>query len=363
MAPVKTSLIKILLGQDIPDEGSVRIDNNISYGYLPQDPDLPGHQTISEFVTDDNNRFVDTIRRYESALDLFEKESTDDNLQLLQDLTDEMEALQAWDYEHKMKQILSKLGLIDFTQTVETLSGGQRKRLALAKVLIQNPDLIIMDEPTNHLDVEMIEWLESYLSAGRMALLLITHDRYFLDNVTNEILELDQSKLYRYQGNYQYYLEKKAEREAIQVSEIEKARNLYRKELDWIRRMPKARSTKAKYRVDSFQETEKKAHQKIETKKLELNVKMNRIGGKVLELKHLNKEYDGKIILKGFTHTFSKGEKIGVIGKNGVGKSTLLNIISGLEVPDSGKVNLGETTVFGYFSSGIDLCRTKPKNY
>jgi ATP-binding cassette subfamily F protein uup len=259
-----------------------------------------------------------------------------------------------------VKQVLAKLGLVKITVPVKKLSGGQKKRVALAKVLIEEPDLLIMDEPTNHLDVDMIEWLEEYLENKDLSLLLVTHDRYFLDNVCNKIIELDQQTLYTYQGNYSYFLEKKSEREFNAAREIDKAKNLMRKELEWIRRMPKARGTKSKSRIDAFYDLKDKATDKKQHADLELNVKMSRIGGKVIEMKKVYKAYDDLKILKGFDYTFKTGERIGIVGKNGIGKSTFLNLISGKEQPDSGKINVGETIVFGYYSqAGIELKEDK----
>ncbi|HRD39475.1 MAG TPA: ABC-F family ATP-binding cassette domain-containing protein, partial [Bacteroidia bacterium] len=264
------------------------------------------------------------------------------------------------DYEKTIKEILSRLELHDVDQKIKTLSGGQKKRLALAQVLINKPDLLIMDEPTNHLDIDMIEWLEHYIAKEQISILLVTHDRYFLDEVCNTVIELDGGKLFEYKGNYEYFVVKKAEREQMLNAEIDKARNLYRRELEWVRKMPKARGTKAKARVDAFDDVAQKAKQKRIDKQVELSVKMERLGSKILELVKISKSFGAKKILEPFTYTFKKGEKIGIIGKNGVGKSTFLNILQGIEQVDSGKVQTGETVVFGYYSqAGIKVSENK----
>jgi ATP-binding cassette subfamily F protein uup len=343
----KTSFLKILMGKDIPDSGEVRISKDITIGYLEQDPQLDDTKSVIENVVFAENPIVLAIEEYEQALD----DHTSNNSEFrLQEAMNRMDSLKAWDYEQKMKQILTNLKIVNLNQLAGTLSGGQKKRVALAKILIQEPDFMILDEPTNHLDLDMIEWLEAYLTRQKMTLLLVTHDRYFLDRITEEIIELDQKQIFRYKGHYEYYLEKKSERETNQVRGIDKARSLLRKELEWMRRQPKARGTKQKARIDSFYETKEKASQKLEEKNIILNVKMNRQGGKILELKHVSKSYGDFKALQSFTYTFSKGEKIGIVGPNGVGKSTFLNVITGIELPDGGKVNPGDTTVFGYYT-------------
>ncbi len=261
-----------------------------------------------------------------------------------------MEAQDAWNYETTVKQILSSLKIHHLEQKVNSLSGGERKRLALARVLIEEPQLLIMDEPTNHLDLDMIEWLENYFIRNDVSLLVVTHDRYFLDNVCTDILELENEQLYRYRGNYEYFIEKKAEREFNEGKEYERAKNLYRRELEWVRKMPKARTTKSKARVDQFDKLNESLSGRKKQDELKLSVKMSRIGGKILELKKVTKQFGNNIILKGFDYTFKKGERIGIAGKNGAGKTTFLNIITGLEQADSGKVNVGETIIFGYYS-------------
>lgn len=347
----KTTLFKILKGIEIPDSGKVVFRKEIVVSFLEQDISFDEECTIIDHVFSDDNKVALCVKNYEKALQNSEKGGLN-AATLLEDSIAEMNLLNAWDFEKNIKEILSRLELNNFSQKIKTLSGGQKKRLALAKVLILKPDLLIMDEPTNHLDIEMIEWLENYLDRESISLLLVTHDRYFLDRVCNQVLELDNGKLFEYNGNYEYFVVKKAEREKIQDAEIDKAKNLYRRELEWVRKMPKARGTKAKARVEAFNDVEEKARQRKTERKIELSVKMERLGSKILELIKISKTYGEKKILEGFTYTFKKGEKIGIIGKNGVGKSTFLNIIQGLEQPDSGKIQTGETVVFGYYSQG-----------
>jgi ATP-binding cassette subfamily F protein uup len=347
----KSTLFKILKGNEIADSGEAVFRRDIVVSFLDQDIVLNEELSIIDHVFSSKNKLTECIQAYEKAVKRSE-EGHADAADLLETSLAQMNELNAWDYEKTIKEILSRLELNNFTQKIKTLSGGQKKRLALAQVLINKPDLLIMDEPTNHLDIDMIEWLENYISRESLSLLLVTHDRYFLDSVCNTVLELDNTKLYEYKGDYEYFLGKKAERESMQNSEIDKARNLYRRELEWVRKMPKARGTKAKARVDAFSDVEDKAKQKKTDKKVELNVKMERLGSKILELIKVSKSYGDKKILNPFTYTFKKGEKIGIIGKNGVGKSTFLNILQGLETYDGGKIQTGETVIFGYYSQG-----------
>ena len=346
----KTSFLKILMGKDIPDSGEVRISKDITTGYLEQDPYLEPDKTVLESVLFAENHILKAIEEYEDALEESAKDHNPINEKRLEAAMNNMDTLKAWDYEQKIKQILTNLKIVNLTQKTGTLSGGQKKRVALAKILIQEPQFMILDEPTNHLDLDMIEWLENYLKRQKMTMLLVTHDRYFLDRITHEILELDQKQLFRYKGNYEYYLEKKSEREFNQGRETDKARSLLKKELEWMRKQPKARGTKQKARIDSFYETQEKASKKLEETNLILNVKMNRQGGKILELKHVSKAYGDVKMVDNFTYTFSRGEKIGIVGQNGIGKSTFLNVITGKEEPDGGKINVGDTTVFGYYT-------------
>jgi ATP-binding cassette subfamily F protein uup len=347
----KSTLMKILAGKDIPDSGKVVFRNDIKVGYLDQNPFLLEDKSIEENIFSADNDIIKAIKHYE---ELLENTSLDNHDEKLQNAIHNIDNLNAWDFENKVKIILGKLDINQLNREVKSLSGGQKKRIALAKLLLDEPDLILMDEPTNHLDIEMIEWLENYLTRSNITLLMVTHDRYFLDNVCTEIIELDRQMIFQYKGDYEYFIEKKAEREQALLSEIDKAKNTMRKELEWIRRMPKARGTKSKSRIQAFEDIKKVATQRFNSTELKLNVKMNRIGSKVLEMKKVNKSFGEKVILKGFDYTFNSNERIGVVGKNGIGKSTFLNMIMGLEAPDSGKINHGETIIFGYYSqSGI----------
>lgn len=356
----KSTLLKILMGKEIADKGTITFRKDIVVTYLDQNPVFDENASVLEAIYKTDNPVLNAVRNYEEALAAFEKDYNEITSEQLEKCSAEMDKLEAWGFEAKVQEILQRLKIAFLDKRVGTLSGGQKKRVALAKVLIDEPHLLILDEPTNHLDVEMIEWLENYLVSRDLTLLLVTHDRYFLDSVCTEIIEIDGGKLYHYKGNFQYYVEKKAEREQIESSEIDKARNLYRRELEWVRRMPKARGTKAKYRVDAFQDTKEKAFSKKTEDKLELGVKMSRIGGKILEFIKVKKAFGEIKIANEFSYTFKKGEKIGIVGKNGVGKSTFLNMIMGLEQPDSGKIQAGETMIFGYYSQeGLKLTEDK----
>lgn len=337
----KTSLLNILAGKDTPDTGRVVYRNGLRIGFLQQDPVFDNNLSVEETLFNSETEVMKVVRRYEHALE------TGDGLE---DAMADMERLQAWDIDQTIKQVLGKLGITRLQQSVSTLSGGQRKRLSLAQVLIDSPDFLILDEPTNHLDIEMIEWLEGFIKGRNYSILVVTHDRYFLDAVCDEILELEDQTLYRHKGNYGYFLQKKHERETAAASELEKARNLYHRELEWIRKQPKARGTKSKARVDAFDDIKTKATQRRSQTDFELDVKMSRVGGTILEIKKLYKSYDALPICKGFSYTFKKGDRIGIVGKNGTGKTTFLNMIAGLEAQDSGKINLGETIVLGYYS-------------
>jgi len=349
----KTTLFKILKGLEIADEGEVVFRKDITIGFLEQNFEFDESLSIQQLIDTADNEYVKCQRNYDAVIKLSETDQSDKTADLLEQALHQMNEIGAWDYEKNILEILTRLQITDTTQIINTLSGGQKKRVALALTLINRPNLIIMDEPTNHLDIEMIEWLENYLQDESLSILLVTHDRYFLDEVCDRIIEIDNHELYEYKGNFDYYLEKKAEREQIKSAEIDKAQNLYRKEVVWVRKMPKARGTKSKSRVDAFYEIEKKAKQKRAEKKLELVTKMQRMGSKVVELHHITKKYPRRTILsEPFTYTFIPGEKIGVVGNNGTGKTTLLNIIQGKEPVDSGKVALGETIVFGYYSQG-----------
>ena len=338
----KTSLLNILAGKDTPNAGSVILMPDIRVGYLEQDPDFDSGLTVFQAVFSSSEEVVQAISDYEQAV-------VSDDKKALEHAMEQMDHLQAWDYEVRIKQILGRLKITCLDQSVGQLSGGQKKRIALANLLINEPDLLLLDEPTNHLDLDMVEWLEDYLSKTRSAFLMVTHDRYFLDRVCNEIIEFDTRSLYRYTGNYSYYLEKRTERMAIQQSETEKAKNLYRTELEWIRRMPQARGHKAKYRVNAFDDLKAKAHRRHNEKNIELNVQGARMGSKILVMEHVSKRFGDTVILNNFSYTFLRGEKVGVIGKNGTGKTTFLNIITGSEPINTGTVETGETIVYGYY--------------
>ncbi len=357
----KTNLLNILAGADTSDAGGkVIIDKNISVAYLPQEPEFDPRLKVWDALFNSNNELLNAVAEYENVLALSESDHSEKVMSKLQSAMERMDALNAWDYESRVKQILSKLNITRYEQPIESLSGGQRKRLALAKILIQTPDLVIMDEPTNHLDVDMIEWLEGFLKSSDITLFLVTHDRYFLDAVCNEIIELDGGKLYTYKGNYAYFIEKKAEREFNLEREIDKAKNLYRKEIEWMRRQPKARGTKQKARIDAFYETKEKAQQKVENKKVELDMKMQRLGGKIIELTNISKAYGEQQIIDKFSYIFKPGERIGIIGRNGVGKSTFLNVLMELEAIDSGNISKGDTVVYGYYSqTGLQIKEDK----
>ncbi|MBL6873616.1 MAG: ABC-F family ATP-binding cassette domain-containing protein [Flavobacteriales bacterium] len=351
----KSSLLKIIASEDIADEGSVSLRKGIRTGYLAQEPNFDNSLTIDELLTQSQTNTNQLIQEYEQALEDFSNNKLL-NSNTLEDLTAKMDNANAWDYERRIKQILSKFNINNLSQKVGDLSGGQKKRLSLALLLLDEPELLLLDEPTNHLDVDMIEWLEKYLQQQKITLLMVTHDRYFLDRVCNHILEMEDGKLYHHTGNYAYFLEKRAEREAVYNTELSKANKLMKKELEWMRRSPKARTTKSKSRITNFETIKEKATNKKVKQELNLEIKMSRIGGKILELKKIYKSYDKIDILKGFDYTFKRGERIGIVGKNGVGKSTFLNILTGNETVDSGKVNVGETIVYGYFTQkGIQL--------
>ena len=344
----KTTLLKILAGQETGDEGKVWVNKDVDVVLFEQEPVFTENESVLNNIFFHNHPIINAIKQYEAADD-------EGNEEKLNAAIIKMDELGAWNFETKVKQVLGKLNIHHLQQDISTLSGGQRKRVALAKTLIDigfehKHVLLIMDEPTNHLDVEMVEWLENYLSSQNTTLLLVTHDRYFLDAVCDEIWEMDDDKLYVYKGDYGNYLEKKAARLESDTASVEKARNTYRKELEWMRKQPRARTTKSKSRQDNFYEVEKKAKQQIADEQLQLEMKMNRLGGKIAELKKVNKNYGDKIILQGFDYTFKKGDRIGIVGKNGTGKTTFLNILQGLEKPDSGKINIGDTVIFGNYS-------------
>ncbi|QXP55565.1 ABC-F family ATP-binding cassette domain-containing protein [Cellulophaga sp. HaHa_2_95] len=346
----KTSILNILSGLDTPDSGQVNYRKGIRVSFLDQEPNLDPKLTIEETIFASDNEILKVIRAYEHALENPEEADA------YQTAFEGMERFQAWDFETQYKQILSKLNLNDIHLKVEILSGGQKKRLALANALINKPDLLVLDEPTNHLDLEMIEWLEQYFAKENMTLFMVTHDRYFLERVCNEIIELDEGVMYPYKGNYSYYLEKKENRLEQEATEQHKSKLLFKKELDWMRRQPKARTTKSKSRQDDFYEIKEKASKRRNENEVELEINMARMGSKILELHKVSKSYPGKPILDKFEYNFLRGERLGIIGKNGAGKSTFLNILSGNDEPDSGKVIVGETIKFGYYTQkGINI--------
>jgi len=345
----KSSLLDIIAGREGPDEGSLSIKRGLRIAYLQQSPVLNDSNKIIDELFCTDSDLVRVIREYEECLISGSTES-------LQIMIQKMDDHKAWDYEVAVKQILFKLKLTDLNAIIGTLSGGQKKRVALAKILVEDADLLILDEPTNHLDLDMIEWLEEYLIKSNKTLLMVTHDRYFLDRVCNVILELADNELYRYEGNYEYFLEKKQSREYSAKINSEKARNLLKTELDWMRRMPKARRHKAKSRIESFYDLKEKAAIRPDEKSININVNISRMGSKILEIKNVSKAYGDKVILKDFTYLFNRFEKAGLIGRNGYGKTTLLNIITGLTEPDTGTVERGETIVFGYYrQQGIEF--------
>ncbi|MES2873088.1 MAG: ABC-F family ATP-binding cassette domain-containing protein [Bacteroidota bacterium] len=343
----KSTLLKILSGMLAPALGKVVTERELRIGYLEQDPQFNDEASISDFIYSIGNSRQQLIRQYEEAVS---QKVTDEKL--LNHLMDELSSENAWEYEYEIKTILGRLGIQKLEQKIATLSGGQRKRLALAKLLIDDPDVYLLDEPTNHLDIETIEWLENFMTTGQKTVMLVTHDRYFLDNVSTRIIELDRGKLQNFNGNYSYYLERKAEQTAADDVSFNKNLNLLKKELDWMRRQPKARTTKSKSRIDSFYDLEEKTKGRQTRSSLELSVNVSRQGNQILELDHISKSFNGHQVIKDFSYTFKKGDRIGVAGKNGTGKSTMLNLITGVLQPDNGTVKVGETTVFGYYKQG-----------
>lgn len=341
----KSTLLKILTGEIQSDSGKVSMRDGIKTGFLTQEPRVKDSTTVKDVLFSDSNEIAKVVKEYEDCL-----HHPDVSPERMQAVLEKMEDLKAWDYEAKVHEIIGKLGVPDLDKTFGQLSGGQRKRIFLAQLLIAEPDLIIMDEPTNHLDLSAIEWLENFLAGQQITLIMVTHDRYFLDNVATEIIELDRGQLYRYKGNYAYFLEKKEMREEMLKVEVSKARQLLKKELEWMRKQPRARGTKAKYRIDAYYELEKKASIDLRREKLELDVKESRQGGKILEVLHISKKYGSLPIVNDFSYVFKKNDRIGVVGKNGIGKSTFLDMLTGKIKPDSGEIWPGVTTKYGYFT-------------
>ncbi|WP_283635786.1 ABC-F family ATP-binding cassette domain-containing protein [Aquaticitalea lipolytica] len=346
----KTSILNILSGDDSPDDGQVIIRNGLRLSFLSQSPVFDDNLTIEETIFNSDLPILKIIADYEHALLHPEDEDA------YQKAFEKMDAQNAWEFELQVKQILFQLKLDQLDQKIKTLSGGQKKRLSLAKALINNPDLLILDEPTNHLDLEMIEWLEQYFAKAQITLFMVTHDRYFLERVCNEIIELDHGKLYTYKGNYSYYLEQKEARINNENVEVGKAKQLFKKELDWMRRQPKARTTKSKSRIDDFHDIKAKASQRRKDHTVQLELNMERLGSKIVEFHNVSKSFKDKTILKGFEYVFKKGERIGIIGKNGTGKSTFLNMLTHTIAPDAGKIVIGDTVKFGYYTqNGIEV--------
>ncbi len=341
----KTTLLRILTGEIEPDSGKVSVREGTRIGYLTQQPSVSDDVVVKNALFSESNEIARVVKEYEACLQ--HPEADPDHMQAV---LEKMEELNAWDYEAKVHEVIEKLGVPDLEKKFGELSGGQKKRIFLAQLLLQEPDLIIMDEPTNHLDLSAIEWLENYLQGTSITLIMVTHDRYFLDAVATEIIELDRGQLFRYKGNYAYFLEKKEQREEILKAEVGKARNLLKKELEWMRRQPKARGTKAKYRVEAFYDLQEKASQDLRKERLELDIKEARQGGKILEVHHITKRYGELPIVTDFSYVFKKHDRIGVVGKNGVGKSTFLDMLTGRTRPDSGEIVPGITTKFGYFT-------------
>lgn len=345
----KTTLLRILGGKEQQDSGEFTFRNGIKVAFLEQLPELEDTLTIDALILTANTPVISVIRSYEAAVAESTRTHSDESMQLLEAATAAMDRVQGWDYDRRLKQLLDLFRITDTSQQVSSLSGGEKKRLALALVLLDEPDFLILDEPTNHLDTDMIEWLEKYLSRSQLTLLMVTHDRYFLDRVCNRILELDHGQLFQYNGNYEYFLEKRAEREIQRQTETDKAGQLMKKELEWLRRMPKARTGKSKARIDAFQGIKEKAREVVDEGQLRLQVKIPRLGGKIKELKNIGKGYDDLKLINEFSYKFAKGERLGIIGRNGTGKTTFLNLISGAEEPDQGSIDTGATLVTGYY--------------
>ena len=342
----KSTLLKIIGGVETPDGGKVVFRKGLKVGFLSQNPEFKDHHTIRDYIFNQDSELLSTINEYEQYIESGEYDASSEKYQ---HLFNKMDALSAWDFEAQIKQILGKLGIHNLEAYADELSGGQKKRVAMAAVLVGRPDFLILDEPTNHLDIEAIEWLEKYLSSQTMSLLLVTHDRYFLEGVTNEIIEIDNQQIYNYKGNYSYYLEKKSERKSQEAAEVAKAKNLLVKELDWLRRMPKARGSKAKYRIDAAHDLMDVAGKNLQEDTLTLHIRTRRQGKKIIEIEGISKSYDGVKYVDKFSHSFKRKDRIGIVGKNGVGKTTFLDLITNKIEADSGKVIHGETIEFGYY--------------
>lgn len=345
----KTTLLRILMGKMEADKGAFTFRNGIKTAFLEQVPVLDGSKSIDQLILSTNTPVISVIRKYEQALEEHTNSHTEESSRRLEEANNEMDLARAWDYERRLKQLLDLFRITDTSQQVATLSGGEKKRLALALVMLDEPELLVLDEPTNHLDIDMIEWLEKHLSQSNLTLLMVTHDRYFLDRVCNRIIELHEGNLYNYQGNYEIFLRKRAEREELERVEADKAGQLMKKELEWLRRMPKARTHKSKSRIDAFDAIRERARLEPGPGELKLQVKMPRLGGKILDLEGISKAFGGLKILDGFSYKFQKPDRVGVIGRNGTGKTTFLDVITGLVKQDAGTIDLGQTVVMGYY--------------
>ena len=346
----KSTLLRILAGKEPYDDGKLSFRKNISVAYLEQQP-LQGVQaSIMDVIFESDSPLMKTVKRYEQAVRAVQRDPSPKVQQELTNAISEMDSISAWNYESEVKEILGKLQIDDLEQSVATLSGGERKKVALCMVLLSNSEVLLLDEPTNHLDIQMIEWLENYLSKANQSLLVVSHDRYFIDAISTDIYELDNCTINKYHGNFAYYLEKKAERQQQQAAWQAKARNLYKKELEWIRRMPQARGTKSRSRIEAFEQLEQQLQQKVEQESKTFSVKSRRIGSKILEINNITKTYDDRVIIDDFSHTYKRGDKIGIVGSNGCGKTTFLEVITGKAKADRGKVTIGQTITIGYFT-------------
>jgi len=356
----KSTLLKILAARDVADDGNFVFREGVRLGYLEQHPIFASGITVKKLIKTHESRIQSIIKQYEEALEMQARDDSKLNQRNLDRLTDQMDKSNAWDYERGLKEMLARFGIVNLEQKTESLSGGQTKRLAMALTLMDDPDILLLDEPTNHLDIDMIEWLENYLSTSEITLFMVTHDRYFLDQICNHILELTDGSLYLHKGNYSYFLEKRSLRLEAEQIEIDKAGKLMKKELEWLRRMPKARTHKSKSRIDAFYQTKEKALSGKIEQDLILENRSTRLGGKIIELKHLKKSYGELKIVDDFSYLFKKGERIGIIGKNGTGKSTFLNMLTGMEPPDDGRIEVGETLVPAYYKQeGLKISQDK----
>ena len=351
----KSTLLKILAGKETYDEGNISFRKNIRVSYLEQQTLQNVNASIIDVLFESDVPLMQTVKRYEQALNDVQRDNSPIHQEQLNKAISEMDAHEAWNYESMVKEMLSKLNITDLQQNVASLSGGERKKVALCTVLISHSEVLLLDEPTNHLDIKMIEWLESYLSTANQTILVVSHDRYFIDKVSTDIYELDNCTINKYQGSFSYYLEKKAERQQQEIAQQAKAKNLYKKELEWIRRMPQARGTKSRSRIEAFERLQEQVSQKVEQESLDFSVKTQRIGSKILEINNISKSYDNRKMIEDFSHIYKRGDKIGIVGSNGCGKTTLLEIITGKLKPDCGKITLGQTVQIGYYTQNTPV--------